>query len=584
MFGKPLENNNSFVRQAAILGGASILVRLMGFITRILLTDLIGDEGNFLYGAGYSIYAFAIIVSSGALPAAVSKLVSERIALGQYRNAHELFRTAMLMAAVLGLGASAVLAFGADIIAVHFFVAPQAMYAIRTLAPTVFIVALLAVFRGYFQGMKNARPTALSQVVEQIFNAVATVWLAWLFLDEARIELSVAGATAGTGIGALAAVAVVGIMYVLAAPAIKRRAYGGAVEDGHEFIQGFASSQVQGQARDDEQISDFLQESENSIDESRGAKIFCNDTVDGNESRRVQIKKILATALPIIIGMSIFAIAGIVDMAMAQRRIAASGAFTLEEIGIIVGQFTGKFIVLTTFPVSLSLALSAAVIPEISTSSILNDITAIKNKINMSLRLSMAVSIPAAVGMAVLANPILVMLFPNNPEGGWMLQVGGISVIFMAMSQIITGVLQGAGKVSLPVIGAFFGVVIKIILNWVLMAQPAINIMGAVISTIVCYVVVTVFNIYFLKKHLGITPDFAAAIIKPTVAAAIMGASAWASFYFLSGVVTQALATLAAMGVGAMVYLVAMSLLRGFHPDDLAAMSLPGWVRKLLRR
>ncbi|MCL2618325.1 MAG: oligosaccharide flippase family protein, partial [Defluviitaleaceae bacterium] len=193
-----------FVKQAAILASAGIVVRLIGFAYRLPLTALIGDEGNGIYGASYNMYLFFLVVSSAGFPAAISKMVSERTARGAHYNAHEVFRTCLLLVGGLGFAASATLALGAGFFAwIINPYDPVTYHAILALAPTVFLVAIMAVFRGYFQGLATTGPTAVSQLVEQVFNAVFTVVLAMMFLNiTGDIAMGAAGATAGKGVGA----------------------------------------------------------------------------------------------------------------------------------------------------------------------------------------------------------------------------------------------------------------------------------------------------------------------------------------------------------------------------------------------
>ena len=523
----------SFVHQAAILAGASLFVRLIGFLYRIPVTNWLGDDGIGFYTRAYSIYTFAVVISSGALPASISRLVSERIARGQYRNAHELFKTAMGFALFVGIIAGAVMGFGADYLA-EFFDMPEAAQAIRVLAPTVFFVAMLAVFRGYFQGMKTALPTALSQVIEQIFNVVFTVWLVYVFIDAANPQYAVAGGAAGTGIGAVAGVAVVVGLYLFVAKDLRER------------------------AEADGEYTTF-------------------------ETRKQQILAVLRTALPIVVGMGIYQLATIIDFGMASSRLEVAGVFSEDEINALIGQFTGKFILLTTLPVSLSIALAATVIPDITTSQVKMDMDAVRRKANMALRISMMLTIPATVGLAVLADQIIVLLFPSHPDGGWLIQYGAISIIFIAIVQILTGIYQGVGRVGIPVIGACFGMLAKIPINYFLIAVPEINILGAVISTIVCYIVAMAINLFYLHRITGIIPDFVGALAKPTIASAGMGLVVYASYHIFNIIMPNAMATILALMFGLLAYVIFMGFIKGFRQRDIDVLPLPSIVKKMMR-
>lgn len=522
-----------FVKQAAILAGASVFVRLLGFFYRVPLTYLIGDEGNAFYNSAYSVYVLALNLSSVFMIATISRLTSERLALGQYRNAHSLFKTAMGFSLCLGAVGFLAMFFGAEPIIRFFdqgplssvFSLPEgAVYAVRAVSPAVFIVSMLTVFRGYFQGMNTTLPTAVSQIFEQVFNVGFSLWLAFLFFDHANpasIRYAAAGATAGTAIAALAALGVVGFLYALAARALKKR----AAEDPTEF----------------------------------------------REKRRAQLAAIIQTAWPMVIGLAIFSIAGLLDIGMATSRIYASGAFPEEEVNVLVGQFTGKFILLTTLPVSLSMALSSAVIPEVTAAHTLEDTDAVREKTSLALRLSMILSAPAAVGLAVLADPIVAMLFPMQPDGGWMLRAGSASIIFLAIVHVITGVLQGTGHVRLPMLGILFGLIVKIPLNFFLMAVPEINILGAIISTLAFGVVAAAVNLIFLRRYCGILPEFVSTFLKPLLAATGMGFVCFFSYLLLSMVASNTVATLGALVFGGLSYVLLMLLVKGFGEWEIEA-------------
>ena len=521
--------NNSFVKQAAILAAATLFVRFIGFLYRLPLTHIIGDEGIGLYSVGYQFYLFMLVMSSAGLPNAISKMVSERVARREYRNAHGVFKAAMVIAVIFGATGSLLLWFFAG----HFeiwFNHPGSAYAIRALSPTVLIVAVMAVYRGYFQGMNNAAPTALSQVVEQIFKAIFSVWIAFLFIDQ--IERAAAGGTAGTGIGAL-----LGLLTLLA-------------------IYKFASPKLHKRIR--------------------------NDRTKEIEKPGKAAKEVLSTAFPIIFGAAIYSMANFVDMAMIPSRLAASGEFTMEQSRVLFGQFSGKFVVLTTLPVAVSSALAAAVLPSIAGSNVTHDYKSVAEKIRKALRISTFISIPAAVGLGVMARPILLLLFPAFPEGAILLQVGAVSVVFLSLNQIATGALQGIGKIMIPVFGAIIGVLFKIPINYVLIARPEINVVGAVISTCVCYFLASGFNMIALKKYSKVKIDWIGIFIKPASGAAVMGMTCFIAYYVLMAVTFghNGISTLTSVGLGVVMYFLMMVLFGAIHEEDMKRIPL---VRRLIK-
>ncbi|MCL2017010.1 MAG: polysaccharide biosynthesis protein [Defluviitaleaceae bacterium] len=521
-------SESSFVKQAAILAAATLFVRFIGFLYRVPLTNLIGDEGNALYNAGFQFYSFLLVLSSAGLPAAIAKMVSERMARHEYRNAHRVFQAAMIVAVTFGFFGSVLLWFMAGYLSVWFGY-PGSVYAIRAVSPAVLLVAIMAVFRGYFQGMNNTVPTAVSQVVEQFFNAIFKIGLAFLFIEQ--LELAAAGATAGTGIGAfLGLMTLLGIYRILSPKFVTR-------------------------AKRD-----------------RSHKVEHTGDI---------VKEILSTAFPIIIGTAIYSMANFIDMAMVSHRLNSTGLFLQSEIDMLYGQLTGKFVVLTTLPVSISSALAIASLPSIAGSTATRDRKAVLSKISKATRLSMLVAIPSAVGLGVLAEPILLLLFPAHPDGAILLQVGAISIVFLSLVQVSTGALQGIGKIIFPVAGALAGATAKIPLNYVLIAIPEINVLGAVISTIVCYFFAMLINWGALKKYTKIKIDWSGTFIKPAIAAAMMGIASFVSHYsimlFLGN---NTIATLISVIFGVVTYFLILIILGGLQKEDVQRIP---FVRKYVR-
>ncbi|MCJ7855678.1 polysaccharide biosynthesis protein [Lachnospiraceae bacterium NSJ-143] len=519
------KKGSSFIKQAAILAAASMIVRFIGFLYRVPMTAIIGDSGNAIYSAGYQVYNFLLILSSAGLPAAIGKMVSERLALKQYRNAHKVFQVSMTFSSVLGFIFMVLLALLAKPVAVNICKIPDAYYTLLTLAPTIFIVGIMSVYRGYFQGMKNMVPTAFSQIVEQLFNAVFSVLLAYLLIDKS-VALSAAGGTAGTGIGALAGLLIMVFVYWLNSGSIKKR--------NRRPVNGYEI-----------------------------------------ESSGEILKILLFTAVPIIIGTAIYSITNLVDMSMVMSRLLESGAFTVHEAETLYGQLQGKYVVLTTLPVAISTSIATAAVPNIAASRALRDRRGVERKINMAIKISMVISVPAAIGMAVLSDQILLMLFPTVPEGGELLRIGSISIIFLALSQIVTGTLQGIGRVRIPAINAFFGAVTKIIFNYVLIIIPAINVKGAVISTIACYVVASILNLRALMKITRMRLKLMDLIFKPVIASAVMGAACYGTYKGMFLLLHRnTLSTLIAVAVSMVVYFFVMLFIKGILKEDIYM--LPG--------
>ncbi len=513
-----VRKRGSFLKQAAILAVASLLVRFIGFLYRVPLTNMIGDEGNSIYASGYYFYTLFLILSSAGLPAAISKLVAERLALKEYANAHNVFRVSLLAAGGFGLVCSFALAALASPIS-ELINNSGSYYSLLSLAPTIFIVAVMSVFRGYFQGMNTTVPTAISQIVEQIFNAVFSVLLAY-FLVKHSVELGSAGGTAGTGIGALAGLIFIIFSYYLIRPMIHK-------------------------------------------------KLKTSKSVP-TERRKEILIKIIKTTVPVIIGTAMFSLTNLADMFMVLSRLTEGGIFTSEQANVLYGQLSGKYVVLTTLPISIATALATAVVPNITTSFVARDTFIVKKKVDLALRCTMIITIPAAMGLGVLADQILLFLFPDAPEGGYMLRNGSVAILFLSLTLISTGILQGTGKVHIPAIFAAIGASIKIILNYFLIPIPEINVMGAIISTIACYAVTGILNYVYLLRYTNIRSDFVGIFIKPMAASLVMGIGCYA-FYYTTYYLTNsnAISTIMAILIGMFIYFLFMLFIRGFRKADL---------------
>lgn len=530
-----MENKKSvFIKQAAILAVAGLLVRVLGFIYRLPLTDMLGDEGNGIYSSGFYLYNFFLVMSSSGLPVAISKLISERISLGQYTNAKKVFKVSIILATISGFIGCITMFFTAEWFC-SFIESPKSYYTILTLAPTVLVVSIMSVFRGYFQGFGTTVPTAISQVVEQIFNAVFSVYLAYLLVG-LGVEFGAAGGTAGTGIGALASLIYIFILFIR-----KRKSINNSI-----------------------------------LEDKITYKV---ETV-----KEITIK-IIKTVVPIITGTAIFSMTNLIDMQMVTKGLSSTGVFSEAEVLSLYGQLTGKYVTLTTLPVSISTALAVAIIPSIASNVAKKETSVLKEKISTSLRLTMILSIPAAFGLGFMAKPILQLLFPNHFDGALLLQTGALSIIFLSLCQIVTGILQGIGKLKVPAINALIGSLIKIPINYFLISIPSINVIGAIISTTVCYVVASFLNLRALKKATNVSPDYKDVLLKPTIASLVMGIACVLSYKGLLIISnSNSFATIISIFVAMFVYLFVMIIIKGFYREDLKLVPLGNKIIKVLDR
>ncbi|MCL2620404.1 MAG: polysaccharide biosynthesis protein [Defluviitaleaceae bacterium] len=539
------KSNNSFVRQAAILGATGILARLLGFLYRLPLTDLIGDDGNGIYAVGFSVYTFLLVLSSAGLPSAIAKMVAERSALGHYDAAHRVFRVALGLAAVIGVVVSVIVFFLAEQIT-GMLLMPQATLALQMLTPTIFIVAIMSVIRGYFQGMSTTVPTALSQLIEQIINAIFSVVLAhamWNFAMDRGYELAnfgAAGGTLGSTVGAMAGFIFITGLYFIARKDIL-----------HKVNQTKASRKL-----------------------GLGGKYR-------EEKTSRLVRSILRTSFTIIAGTAVFSIAGVIDVWLVPSRLLVAG-FDHQTATEFLGQVAGKFNTLTNVPAAISSSIAIATIPAIAAARKLGNKQEVQEKLNVAFRVGMLLTIPIAFGLAVLGPQIVALLFPSHPDGGTLFRWGFLSVIFLAASQISTGVLQALNFGRVPVFSAICGAIVKIVMSFVLISSPNINIYGAVIGTTLCFLVSAVINCAFLFKHTNSKPDVTGMLIKPAIASTAMAIGCFGFYHLLYILFGQpTFATITAIIIGMVLYVVFMLVVRGLSDQDI--LFLPGGGRLLAK-
>lgn len=506
------KKGNSFVKQASILMIAGLIVRVIGLLYRSPMREIIGDLGNGYYGYAYNVYSILLLVSSYSIPMAISKLMAERIALRQYRNANKLFKGALIYACVVGGIAALAAWFGGR------FLLPaggeNALLALKVLAPTIFLCAILGVMRGYFQAYGTMTPTSVSQIIEQLVNAVVSVGAAWLFIewfaaDETeRAIFGAAGGTLGTGAGVLA-----GVAFMLLVFSVNRKA-----------IQKRVASDVSGV----------------------------------EDSYKDTFRTILLMVTPVIFSTCIYNLSSYLDQSFFAPIMMSNG-WAADDINIQYGIFSGQYMVMINIPIALANAASTAVLPSVSGSFATGNVKEAKHKINEAIQMTMFLCIPAAVGMGVLADPIMHLLFPTTTDmAGSLLMIGAVSVVFFSLSTITNGVLQGIGKPAIPVRHASVSLVINVAVLAVLAKFTELGIYSVLIATIAYSLAMCILNGRSVSKYLNYHMDIAGMFGQPLLASVIMGAVALIVYYGLHVIIdSNVICLIPAIGVAVVVYGVA---------------------------
>ncbi|OON95226.1 MAG: hypothetical protein ATN36_09030 [Epulopiscium sp. Nele67-Bin005] len=501
-------STQNILKGAMVLALASVTSKIIGMLYKIPITNIIGDQGNAIYASAYNMYVLLITFSAIGMPSAISKLVSERYSVGAYREAYRVYKIALCYATMLSFLLASILWFGAETIA-DTMKNPDLMMPLRALAPTSVIVTIMAVSRGYFQGMGRMGPTAISQVIEQIFNAIASVLLAYYFISEGVVEAAT-GSTLGTGIGAVAG------LLILVVIALRSKV---KTTNKEENL--------------DELAEKFIGESSGSV-----------------------LKGILITVIPIVISTSIFAIITNIDTLMLNTYLPnlvdeivyneqyyllpvtdSDTMDTLDIVNSLAGQYLGKYLTLINVPVALILTIAMAATPSISGSMAKNDLDDVREKSKMIIKLGFLFAAPSAVGLTLFAYPIMNLLYRQIPDGGELLIWGSISILFIATAQLTTGILQGMGKQSIPTKHAFIACIIKVLCNFVFLQYAQINIYSVVHSTTICYLIYAILNTRYIKNEIELELNWHLLAIKPIIAAMGMGVISFSVYCILNWII-----------------------------------------------
>ena len=517
-------SKEKFLKGALILTVAGIIVKVIGSVNRILLSRLLGGEGIGLYQMAYPIYLLALSISSAGIPVAISIMVSEKAALQDYKGANRVFRISLSVMVVTGAVFSALLYFGAGWLIEHQYVRdPRAYYAIAALAPAIFFVTILASYRGYFQGMQRMLPTGFSQIAEQLVRVVTMVAFAWYLLPRG-LEYAAAGASFGAGPGAVAGLLVLLYFYW------KYRA-------------------------------DFQQKMDNQpamIQES-GASI---------------ITRMVRLALPVSLANIMLPVVSNIDLLIVPPRLEVAG-YTVEQATELFGYLTGMAVPLVNMATILTASLAASLVPSISEANTLGDRAAIFDRTATAIRIANLITIPAFVGMWLLATPISQMLYAT-PNAGTSIAISAIGIFLLGIHQVTTGVLQGLGRTAIPVVNMVISAGVKVVLSWTLTAVPEWGIKGAAWASNADFGVAALLNMFFVYRYIGFAMDMRDTL-KTAVAAAVMGLVALGSYelLFAKGF-GNTLSTLTAVVVGGGVYAVVLLLVGSIGERELLKLPVIG--------
>lgn len=543
------KEKNNVIIQASILAIAGIVSRIIGLLYRGPLHSVIGDLGLGYYQSAYTYYTIVLLISSYSIPSAISKVISQKLAMNEYRNAHQLFQCAFLYVLFIGGIGSIFLFFGAGL-----FVEDDAIPVLRVFAPTILIYGMLGVLRGYFQAYTSMVQTSISQIIEQIVNAVFSVGTAYFMIksvmgtmdipDETNAQKTRAiwgamGSAVGTGMGVLFA-----LLFML-----------------------YAYGRFRGKIR---------------------KQIAC-DVKQPKDSYKYTFQLIISTVTPFILSTAIYNLSSSINTKIFTEFYPNIRGLDTIHITTIWGRFSGQALTISNIPVAFASAMAAAMLPSIATSITINHLEEAKKKISSAVKTTMLLSIPCAVGIFTLAEPIINLLFTNTSEvlsyTSKLLMALSVSVIFYALSTLNSSILQGIGKVNAPIINACIALALQTTVAVILLICTDLGIYSIIIANIVYSGVMCMLNQRAVRKAIGYKQEYKKTFLIPMCASLIMGVLIriiYQCLYLCLG--NMKIAVVPAILFGIVIYVLMLFLLKGLTEEDLKRMPKGETIIRLLKK
>lgn len=516
----------SFMSSVLILMISQVLIKILGLIYKLYLTNRegFGDKGNAIYSSGFQIYALFLTISSIGIPGALAKLVSEKIAIGDTKGAHRIFKIAFVTFGLIGFLSSTILFLGAGYISNTLLQIPEAELTLVALSPSIFFVSISCVIKGYFTGRENLKVTANSHTLEQFFKTVLSAIIVEM------VALTTGTDTTIMAAGANLATTLATVLCFL-------------------YLYKYYSKM---------------------------RKEIAFELKRATKNKRTRIIKTIKQILSVSIPMSMTAILGTINKNIDSMTVVRGlrSFLSEEQAKIQYGILSGKVDTLVTLPMSLNMAFATALVPSISSSKAIGDIETIRKRVLFSMLISMLIGMPCMIIMILFAKQILELLFPNATSGAFIYQISCLGIIFIVLEQTISGALHGLGKMLTPAIALGIGVIIKFILNMYLIPiNPSDFFLGgtagAAISTVVCHAVALTIEFKILSKNINLKLDKNKFIVKPVIACLIMGTITYIFNITLFQCLNEKISTMLLILMCVIIYILLLIILRVFSEEEI---------------
>ena len=577
---KNKSKSQSFLKGAMVLGASMVIVKLMGMVYKILLSSMYGGVGTGLFNSAYALYNPLFTLSTAGFPIAISRMVSESITRKRYRDVRQIHRLSVPIFVFAGLACFLAMVIG-SFIYVRVINADNAIFALLCLSPTIFFGCLMSIYRGYFEGMRNMTPTAISEIIEASAKLFVGFTASYITMKVCMNEYYASGYVFGMKCDSEIAAQSASVPLAIGA-AITGISLGS--------LFGFLFLFIRYKRGGDGITSKELRES---------PPPRSNGTI---------IRTMVKTAIPIGLGSIVMSLADMIDSTLVQRRIynimetnpdALLGVYGSLIPDEVLYSDTTHIYLYGCYGIALTLMMLVTAVTQVFGTTALPSVTAawtsgdrkkMKESMETVMRVTVLVTIPSGIGMSVLAEPLLSLIYSgpslaNEVEiGSKVLAVMGISVIFIATSTPLCSMLQAVGRMDVPLKLYTVGMTIKIIVNYILVGIPEINIQGANVGSIVCYGFVTVVAMFVLCRRTKIVPDFVSILIKPLIAGIACGAAAYFSEILFDFFMIQKAATIAAVLVAIVVYFTVLLLIRAIKREDILQMPKGNKIVKILEK
>lgn len=521
-------NAGDLLLQGSILAIAGILVRFIGLLYKVPMIRILGQEGIGYYNTAYEIYNIGLILSSYSLPLAMSKLIAARRVRRQYQDIRRVFFSGLTVSAAAGGLMTLLLLLGGDFITMVIFKSPSSALPLKVMAPTIFVFSIMGVIRGYFQGQGNMVPTSVSQIIEQVVHAAVSIaasyaFMVWFASRPNPKSYGAAGGTLGTLCGAVAA-----LIYL----AIRMLCF-----------------------------------------QRRNARTLRRPQKIPVETWGNVYSALFLTLTPIILSQFVYQLSGSVDNSMFGQIMDAKG-LTETQRATLLGVYGGEYRLLSNVPVAIASSLGASMIPSIVQSRTCHRLKEVRYKIRMTIKFNMLIAIPCAVGMGVLAGPIMELIFHDNSElSANLMRIGAPAVVFFSLSTVTNAVLQGIDRMSKSVSHSAISLVLHMILVYVMLAYLDWNVYGLVIGNVTFALVVCILNWFSIKRALRYRQEILTTFLLPLLASFFMGGAALGIYYGTFSLTQKnSISMLVTVPFAMMVYAVLILLLRVVTEEELPQM------------